>query len=238
MIELTAICHAFVFSRRKSARRDAFDAPLKTEGAGKTGCALHPRSRVQWVEWNGAHEHTGSAESIRPSLRNGFTAYNVLSPVIGLACHRRRRKLLSADLTPGSGRQDHTISPSASVPSVKDTSTSTATRPNVRDDGQRPSGGTKDDLPDGASGIFFTKGTRQQFADLPVELATSAAREQPLMPIAAAGLFPIEIAAVTLIAQKSSAGGLDRPAQPGEERRDVFAYHDRDQRSGEGQVVL
>jgi hypothetical protein len=30
-----------------------------------------------------AHEHTGSAESIRPSLRNGFTAYFVLSPVNG-----------------------------------------------------------------------------------------------------------------------------------------------------------
>src|SRR4030088_1450592 len=28
-----------------------------------------------------AHEHTGSAEAVRPSLRNGFTAYNVLSPV-------------------------------------------------------------------------------------------------------------------------------------------------------------
>jgi hypothetical protein len=30
-----------------------------------------------------AHEHTGSAESIRPSLRNGFTAYFVLSPENG-----------------------------------------------------------------------------------------------------------------------------------------------------------
>jgi hypothetical protein len=30
-----------------------------------------------------AHEHTGSAETLRPSLRNGFTAYFVLSPVIG-----------------------------------------------------------------------------------------------------------------------------------------------------------
>jgi hypothetical protein len=28
-----------------------------------------------------AHEHTGSAENIRPSLRNGFTAYFVLSLV-------------------------------------------------------------------------------------------------------------------------------------------------------------
>jgi hypothetical protein len=30
-----------------------------------------------------AHEHTGSAEAIRPSLRNGFTAYIVLSLVTG-----------------------------------------------------------------------------------------------------------------------------------------------------------
>ena len=28
-----------------------------------------------------AHEHTGSAEAVRPSLRNGFTTYFVLSPV-------------------------------------------------------------------------------------------------------------------------------------------------------------
>src|SRR5437588_2193760 len=36
-----------------------------------------------------AHEHTGSAETLRPSLRNGFTAYIALSPVNGLSCHRR-----------------------------------------------------------------------------------------------------------------------------------------------------
>jgi hypothetical protein len=30
-----------------------------------------------------AHEHTGSAEAIRPSLRNGFTAYFVLSLATG-----------------------------------------------------------------------------------------------------------------------------------------------------------
>jgi hypothetical protein len=39
-----------------------------------------------------AHEHTGSAEAVRPSLRNGFTAYSVLSPVRPeLVCHRRQR---------------------------------------------------------------------------------------------------------------------------------------------------
>jgi hypothetical protein len=37
-----------------------------------------------------AHEHTGSAEAVRPSLRNGFTAYIVLSLVTGLSCHHRR----------------------------------------------------------------------------------------------------------------------------------------------------
>ena len=60
-----------------------FSALSKTEGAGKTGCALHPRSRVQCASKNAAHEHTGSAESLRPSLRNGFTAYNVIVLVTG-----------------------------------------------------------------------------------------------------------------------------------------------------------
>jgi hypothetical protein len=38
-----------------------------------------------------AHEHTGSAENIRHSLRNGFTAYNALSSATNSSCHRRRR---------------------------------------------------------------------------------------------------------------------------------------------------
>jgi hypothetical protein len=37
-----------------------------------------------------AHEHTGSAETLRPSLRDGVTAYSVLSPARPeLVCHRR-----------------------------------------------------------------------------------------------------------------------------------------------------
>src|SRR5215475_3843215 len=57
------------------------------------------------------------AETVRHSLRDGFTAYFVLSPV--------NRALLppsfvksSTNLTPASGRQDHTTSPSASNPFV------------------------------------------------------------------------------------------------------------------------
>ena len=38
-----------------------------------------------------AHEHTGSAEAVRHSLRNGFTAYAALSPATNSSCHRRCR---------------------------------------------------------------------------------------------------------------------------------------------------
>src|ERR1700743_3401726 len=51
-------------------------APPNEEGAGKTGCALHPRSHVLLcIKRNAAHEHTGEAEAVRPSLRNGSTVY-------------------------------------------------------------------------------------------------------------------------------------------------------------------
>src|SRR2546421_6616847 len=51
-----------------------------------------------------AHEHTGEAENIRHSLRNGFTAYNALPPV---------SHVLLPPSTPTSGRQDHTPLPYA-----------------------------------------------------------------------------------------------------------------------------
>src|SRR5882757_9932177 len=52
-----------------------------------------------------AHEHTGSAEAVRPSLRNGFTAYSVLSPVrpgLLVTVAPKKRELL-ANLTPAIG---------------------------------------------------------------------------------------------------------------------------------------
>ena len=59
-----------------------------------------------------AHEHTGLAETLRPSLRNGFTAYFVLALVTGflatIACEK-----IPANLTPAPGRQAHTTSPYA-----------------------------------------------------------------------------------------------------------------------------
>jgi hypothetical protein len=91
-------------------------APRKTEGAGKTGCALHPRSRVQVHVIRNAHEHTGSAETLRPSLRNGFTAYSALSPVNGSFATVALAKIASREnLTPAPRCQDHTTSPHASA---------------------------------------------------------------------------------------------------------------------------
>ena len=39
-----------------------------------------------------AHEHTGQRETLRPSLRNGSTAYNVLSPENGSFASVARKK--------------------------------------------------------------------------------------------------------------------------------------------------
>ncbi len=69
-------------------------------------------------------------------------------------CHRSRRTALRS-------------------PHAPDAAASTATCPNVRDDGRRPSGGTgwRDftfDLPDGLSEIFFADGLDSISLDLPV----------------------------------------------------------------------
>ena len=61
------------------------------------------------------HSHHGHTGNTRHSPRNGFTAYIALSPVTGLSCHRRHAGLTLRNLTPASGRQDHTTSPSASA---------------------------------------------------------------------------------------------------------------------------
>jgi hypothetical protein len=63
--------HGFTISRRDLPEAcQLFSSTLQTEGAGNTGCTLHPRSRVHKKH---AHEHTGSAEALRHSLRSGFT---------------------------------------------------------------------------------------------------------------------------------------------------------------------
>ena len=86
----------------------------------------------------GAHEHTGSAEAsdipcamaLRLISRSPRRAGLVVTVISGIA---------STNLTPASGRQDHTTSPYASVPFVKGTSASTASHPALVTIAKRPS---------------------------------------------------------------------------------------------------
>src|SRR3981189_3601883 len=98
------------------------------EGVGNAGCPLHPRSRVHFVLVERTRVTTSTPESPGIPARNGFnglcralpgdrallppssTDYVLSKP--GWA------DLNSVNLTPASGRQDHTILPSASVPFV------------------------------------------------------------------------------------------------------------------------
>jgi hypothetical protein len=110
-------------SRSRGAMRPSrsfISRPL--EGVGNAGRPLHPQPRVQCV----GSTRVSSPRSHRdhPAFPHAMvlTASFVLSPVTGLVCHRHLRILAvsirsdrhaSANLTPASGRQDHTTSPSA-----------------------------------------------------------------------------------------------------------------------------
>src|ERR1700712_1072334 len=102
----------------QSARSFQNHPPSKTEGAGNAGCALHPRSRVRWYKRKCTRAYR-AAENIRHSLRNGFTAYNALSPVSrGSVATVATQKTVLRNLTPAYGRQDHTSLPYALAPFV------------------------------------------------------------------------------------------------------------------------
>src|ERR1700716_1832684 len=73
-----------------SARALRFVVPQKR---GSRECRMRAAPAVSCANWRkeNAHEHTGSAEALRHSLRNGFTAYTALSPATNSSCHRRCR---------------------------------------------------------------------------------------------------------------------------------------------------
>ena len=135
------------------------------EGAGKTGCALHPRSRVQFAQRN-AHtsiqvqrKHSGLPRAMVLRLiacspwRPGF-----------LATVAREKRLLLTNLTPASGCRDHTTSPYATAcvrlsqvarpPHLTARFVTIASRPSYRV--RRTSHIA--DLPDALSGIFLQAG--------------------------------------------------------------------------------
>ncbi len=153
-------------SRSRGAMRPSFwmtFAPPQRRGSREGRVRAAPAVSCASCTKENAHEHTGSAETLRPSPRNGFTAYSALSSVTGFLATVAPRAL-PQNLTPASGRQDHTISPYASRAVVKGTSASTAPHRAFRDDREPPlsSGGMGQayiaDLPDALSGIFFATG--------------------------------------------------------------------------------
>src|SRR3982074_2687909 len=81
------------------------DTASRSRGSIRPGFARHPlprreqgmpgarctRGLVCKIVRKGAHEHTGSAETLRHPPRNGFTAYGALSSATNSFCHRRCR---------------------------------------------------------------------------------------------------------------------------------------------------
>src|SRR5665213_1172127 len=66
--------------RRRPSREDAVATPRGEQGRPGARCTRDLACKNNEKD---AHEHTGSAEAVRPSLRNGFTAYFVLSLATG-----------------------------------------------------------------------------------------------------------------------------------------------------------
>jgi hypothetical protein len=141
---------------------------LKNEGAGNAGCALHPRSRVQNGKTKRTRAYRAAEairHSLRNGFTAYIALSPAIGLVchrrqrIWLASPGWAWKT-SADLTPASRRQNHTTLPYAAAPFVSarliahgswlnpkpalqftcapNAAASTASHPNVRDDGQRP----------------------------------------------------------------------------------------------------
>src|SRR5260370_37315571 len=113
--------------------------PLKQqEGAGKAGCALHPRSRVQKM-----HKKTHTSIQVQ-RRQSGFPCAVVYGLLRALPGDRAflppssPRSLLLKNLTPASGRQDHTASPSATTAFVICCLRVHRIPPRVRDDRDPP----------------------------------------------------------------------------------------------------
>src|SRR5207237_7479396 len=112
-----------------------FVAPKKTEGAGKAGCSMRPQPRTQRKKRTSVVATGSPKQSDLPCAM----VYGLFRALPG------DRAFLppspadrSANLTPASGRQDHTALPSAAGAFVSCAAASIASRLNVRDDRETP----------------------------------------------------------------------------------------------------
>jgi hypothetical protein len=119
--------HTFAHSPRNAP--EALINLTPKEGVGNAGCPLHPRPRVHLVLVERTRVTTSKPESPGIPARNGFNGFLRALPGDRLFCHRRprtnvvpkpgRADATSANLTPASGRQDHTTSPYAATSLVR-----------------------------------------------------------------------------------------------------------------------
>jgi hypothetical protein len=129
-------------SRSRRAFRASFArnvTPLRTEGAGKTGCALHPRSRVQ-IRNNKKRTRAYRFSGNTPAFPAQWF-YDLLRALPGDRAFlppSPPRSLLLRNLTPASGCQDHTTSSSAWATLVSRCSRVHRIPPRVRDDREPP----------------------------------------------------------------------------------------------------
>ena len=101
-------------SRSRGARARVLRETLALEIRGRRECRARAAPAASCVKMKNTRvNHHGCAGSPGIPRAMVLTVSSALSPVTGLVCHRRRRKS-SANLTPASGRQNHTASPSAS----------------------------------------------------------------------------------------------------------------------------
>jgi hypothetical protein len=147
------VCPSFVATVCPSRKRE--------QGMPGARCT---RGLVCKIVRRDAHEHTGSAETLRHPPRNGFTAYAVISSATNSSCHRRCRldgwsirsdRSRHRQLDTSNGCRDHTVLPYASASFVlravvrsretrpanisrADAAASTASHPAFRDDHDTP----------------------------------------------------------------------------------------------------
>jgi hypothetical protein len=157
-----------LFPRRDTPGLCRNRSPRKTEGAGNAGCPMHPQPVCNGRKHTVVT--TGSPVSAGIPCTMVLTVYSALSPATNSSCHRHRRidgsagpgraRKTSADLTPATGARTtrlhrprlhrssarpsiaHKPKPAPRFHHAPDAAASTASHPNVRDDGQRPSLGT------------------------------------------------------------------------------------------------
>src|SRR4030088_1544196 len=131
--------YCFAFSRRDAPGVLQENLALETEGAGKTGGALHPRSRVRFASKS---LHTSIQVQRKPSGLPHAMALRLIRDRPGdrLSCHHHLQRLsLPHDLTPAPGRQAHTTSPPAFATLVSRSLRVHRIPPHGRDDRDRPS---------------------------------------------------------------------------------------------------